>query len=164
MPTTNYLTLFSKRKIHNKKREKEEKENVVSKAAQNSKDTIIKQINDLKSRLNQFLEETGESLINEVKRLSEIRDAIIIEKKNLEDLYKITANADSLAAMLLAHEEKRKDFAEEMANYKTEWEKIKRIWILNLKNIKQGLKKKENGRRKIFNIPSNLNGKGTGWL
>lgn len=55
-----------------------------------------------------------------------MQQAIQTEKKNLEDLYQLSASTDSLSVMLLAQKEKREQFEQEMAARKTELdEKIK---------------------------------------
>jgi len=121
------------------KREKEEKEAIVIKAASNSKDGLFKKITDLKIQVNQTLEEVGDSLQSEFRQLSEIREAISIEKKNLEDIYQIHANADSMAAMLMAQQEKRRAFEEEMTLQKDEWEMEKAEMERQLKEQKETL-------------------------
>ena len=49
----------------------------------------------------------------------------MVEKQYLEDLYSLTANTDSLAAMLLAHKEKNDSFEKEMKEKKELWENEK---------------------------------------
>ena len=121
------------------KREKEEKESVVIKASSNSKDGLFKKITDLKIQINQTLEEVGDSFQSEFRQLSEIREAIAVEKKNLEDIYQLHANADSLAAMLMTQQEKRKAFEEEMIVQKEEWDLEKTEMERQVKEQKETL-------------------------
>lgn len=94
---------------------------------------IVKNIGELKTNLVNSLDEMQQSLTNEFRRLEEIRAAISLEKKTLEDLYSLSANTDSLAAMLLVQKEKKENFeksmqetetsfANEMAEKKAQWE------------------------------------------
>ena len=73
---------------------------------------------------------------DEFRKLEEIRAAIAVEKKSLEDLYSLSANTDSLAAMLLVQKEKKETFEKEMkekseafateiATQKEQWEYVK---------------------------------------
>ena len=95
-------------------KEREEKQKLVEKATAKNEPEISKNISSLKTNVTEVLDKIEENLLNEHKRLSEIQDAIKVEKKNLEDLYGISANADTLAAILLAQKEKKQQFEEEM--------------------------------------------------
>jgi len=95
-------------------REREEKQKTVEKAAANTGPAISKNISSLKSNVSDVLDKIEKDLLNEYKRFSEIREAISIEKKKLEDLYEISAATDTLAAILLAQKEKRQQFDIEM--------------------------------------------------
>jgi len=95
-------------------REREEKQKIVEKATANNEPVIAKNIAALKSNVADVLDKIEENLLTEYKRLSEIREAIKIEKKNLEELYEISAGTDTLAAILLAQKEKKQQFDMEM--------------------------------------------------
>ena len=94
--------------------EEKQKKEALDKVADVSSDGIVKSINSLKSGLSNSLDEILRNLSDEFKKLEEIRAAIVLEKKSLEDLYALSANTDSLAAMLLAQKEKKEDFEKEM--------------------------------------------------
>jgi hypothetical protein len=113
--------------------EEKQKKETLEKISGISNDGIVKSIAGLKSSLNSSLDEILQSLSNEFKKLEEIRAAIVLEKQSLEDLYSLSANTDSLAAMLLVQKEKKESFeksmkekeeafASEMAEKKEEWE------------------------------------------
>jgi len=112
--------------------EKQQKE-TLDKVAKISNESIIKSITALKSNLSNSLDEILKNLSDEFRKLEEIRAAIAVEKKSLEDLYSLSANTDSLAAMLLAQKEKKENFekeikeksevfANEIATKKEQWE------------------------------------------
>jgi hypothetical protein len=113
-------------------KEKEEKENLVKKAAENSAEALVKNIADLKLTLNSYLEKVEESLLGEYKKLVQLQEAIKAEKNHLEELYQITANADSLSAMILAQKEKKVQFEKEMeevrSSFEQEREEKKKDW------------------------------------
>jgi len=101
-------------------KEKEEKQNLVKTALQNTEQSIIKSIAELKIGLNTSLDKISEHLVNEQKRLAQIQEAIGLEQKRLEDLYKINANADSLAALIMAQKEKKAEFERQITETTTQ--------------------------------------------
>lgn len=103
-------------------KEKVEKREIVDTAAQNSVEKIVKSIAELKLSITKSLDETEQELINEFKKLSNVRQAIEIEKKNLEEVHEIRINADSLAALLLAQKEKKLAFEAEMEQKRSDFE------------------------------------------
>jgi hypothetical protein len=115
-------------------KEKAEKKEIVETAAQNSEERIVKGLADQKLAITKSLDEMEQQFLSEVKKLNNLRQAIEIEKKNLEEIHEIKAGADSLAALLLAQKEKRQafememeqkrnDFEVEMAQKKLSWKK-----------------------------------------
>jgi hypothetical protein len=124
---------IAKTEVPKKMQEEKQKTETLNKVANLSNEGIVKSIVTLKSGLNSSLEEIQQSLMNEFKKLEEIRAAIALEKQSLEDLYSLSANTDSLAAMLLAQKEKKENFekamtekteafAQEMTSKKEQWE------------------------------------------
>jgi hypothetical protein len=113
--------------------ETKQKAEILEKVSGITNEGIVKNVVDLKSNLNNSLDNVLQNLTNEFKKLEEIRAAIVLEKKTLEDLYSLSANTDSLATMLLVHKDKKENFektmketenafAIEMAEKKTQWE------------------------------------------
>jgi len=103
-----------KANVPKKVQEEKQKTEVLTKVSETSHDGIVKNISNLKIALNTSLDQLGSNLAVEFKKLEEIRSAISVEKKNLEDLYSLSANTDSLAAMLLVQKEKREGFDRKM--------------------------------------------------
>jgi hypothetical protein len=90
--------------------EEKQKKETLEKISGITNEGIVKSIMSLKSSLGNSLDEILQSLTDEFKKLEEIRAAIAVEKKSLEDLYSLSANTDSLAAMLLVQKEKKEHF------------------------------------------------------
>jgi hypothetical protein len=88
-------------------------------------ESIVKNIAELKSAMNVSLDDVLVKMSGEFKKLEEIRAAIEIEKKTLKDLYSLSAETDSLAAMLLANREKKEDFENEIKTQREQWEQEK---------------------------------------
>jgi hypothetical protein len=108
----------------------------VASAQKNTEEKIVSDIAVLKNNFVESLEKVQDSLTDEYSKLAEIQAAIKIEKKSLEELYGLSTNADSFAAILLAQKESRESFDEEMtakkelldaeiSNTKTVWGKEK---------------------------------------
>lgn len=139
-------------------KEREEKKMLVEKASEKNEPEISKNISFLKTNVTEVLDKIEENLLSEYKRLSEIQEAIKTEKKNLEDLYEISSNADTLAAILLAQKEKKQQFQEEMAQqekdlndllefkkttFGDEMAKTKAQWEVEKKEMQVGLKEEK---------------------
>lgn len=120
----------------------------VRQAAETSPKSISDQIGEIKTEFVSSLEKMESALASERSRLQEIQNAIRIEEKHLEDLYGLTANADSFSAILLAQKEQEEQFEREMASKKEllsgqiedircQWEKEKEAYEENLKAEKE---------------------------
>lgn len=107
-----------------------------------STNSIMKNITELKTSLNNSLDELHRNLVDEFKKLEEIRSAIIIEKQLLEDIYSLKANTDSLATMLLVQREKKESFEKEIAEKTAQWEQEKAKQKLEEKEYNDELAKR----------------------
>ena len=85
-----------------KVQEQKKKEELVGSAKLLSNAGIVKGIAELKVNLSSALDQLGDSFVTEYKKFEELQQAINVEKQNLEDLYQLSANTDSLTVMLLA--------------------------------------------------------------
>jgi hypothetical protein len=94
--------------------EENKKKEALEKVSELNDEKIEKEILGLKTDINHSLDDLLKNMRNEFRKLEEIRAAIAIEKKSLEDLYSLSANTDSLAAMLLAQKESKERFEKEM--------------------------------------------------
>lgn len=110
-----------------KVQEREKQETAVKNSGELSNEGIVKNISTLKVNLAASLDKLSENFIGEFRRFEELQQAIQVEKKNLQDLYQISAGADSLAAMLLAQKEKKEQFEAEMAQRKADLEEKIRV-------------------------------------
>ncbi|MDR3046943.1 MAG: hypothetical protein LBU51_04920 [Bacteroidales bacterium] len=125
--------------------EEKQKKETLDKVAGITNDGIVKNITGLKTSLSNSLDEILQSLTNEFKKLEEIRAAIVLEKQSLEDLYSLSANTDSLAAMLLVQKEKKESFEKSIKEkeeaFATEMTEKKEQW--ELEKTKQKIAEKE---------------------
>ncbi len=102
-------------------KEKKEQE-TIEKASSNNYEQIVNGIAGLKLNISKELDKLNEQLVSEYEKLADIQKAINLEKKNLDELYQITANADSLAAMLMAQKIKKEEFEAEMSSTQVAFE------------------------------------------
>jgi hypothetical protein len=103
-----------------KVQEQQQKIGLTDKAKSLSNQGIVEGIANLKVSVSAELDKLGDKFAAEYKKFEELQQAITIEKQNLEDLYQLSANTDSLAVMLLAQKEKREQFEQEMEQRKQE--------------------------------------------
>ena len=70
-------------------KKQEAKQEIVAKATSNSSDDILTDLSSLKSKTIKQVDILSEQLLNEFQKLSNIREAIILEQKHLQELYQI---------------------------------------------------------------------------
>ena len=102
--------------------EEKRQQETIKKASENTTEGIVNGISTLKLNVAKELDKLSELLTAEFKKLEDIQNAIRLEKHNLEDLYQVTANADSLAAMIQSQKDKKALFETEMADKRNAFE------------------------------------------
>ncbi len=121
-----------KNNIPKQVQEEKKKKEIVDKITNVSSEGISQGIANLKSSLITSLDELQTHLVSEFKKLEEIQAAIAVEKQYLEDLYSLSANTDSLAAMLLVQKEKKEAFETSMKEreeaFNREMDEKKVLW------------------------------------
>ena len=113
----------SKKEVPKQMHEEKLRNEKVEKVAKVSSRGIATEISALKNNVGSSLEELERNLAEEFNKLKDIREAIEVEKKNLDDLYSLTATTDSLATMLLAQKKQKEDFELEARIKKETYEK-----------------------------------------
>ncbi|KAF0152193.1 MAG: hypothetical protein FD143_1290 [Ignavibacteria bacterium] len=128
-------------------KKKEEEQKIVKQASGNSLEKIVNSVGRTKIEIINALDEVGDNLSSEFKKLEEIKSAIEIEQKYLEDIYEIKIVADTLSAMFLAQKEKDANFKTEMENKKTSFEEEllqkKLQWKLEQDNYENSKKERD---------------------
>lgn len=93
----------------------------IARAAQKSQESVVKGLADLKVKTTESLDAISSQLSSEIANLRDVQEAIKAEEANLDNLHKITAEADSLQALILAQKEQRETFEAEMARARVQW-------------------------------------------
>jgi hypothetical protein len=148
---------------------KESKKKLVESAAGFSSENIVKSISDLKINLNGTLDKVEDALLNEFKKFSDLREAIQIENTQLQEMYQIKTEADSLAVILLAQtetkeklaseerdlaekvEQQRRQFEQEMIDKRAVWDKEKTQRQEEIKEGYEQLKKTRKREEEEYN-------------
>jgi hypothetical protein len=137
------------RKIEKKK---EDDAKTVREASENSIEKIVNGIGRAKIEIMNALDEVGDKLTAEFKKLEEIRKAMVIETDYLNEVYDIKVNADSLSALLLAQKEKKYDFESEIemkqAAFEEEMSQKKLQWKIEQDNYENQKKERDTQLKK----------------
>ena len=143
-------------------KETEEKVETVRLASSNSDEKIVKNIAELKLNIGSSLDNIEASLMTEYKKLTQLQESIKIENKNLNELYDISSNAHSLAALIQAQKEKKLQFEEErdatleefdnmMREKKLLWEKEQKEKEITSKEQESQIKKQKQREEDEYN-------------
>lgn len=97
-----------------------DEDKIVAKTADYTVPKITTHIEETKKWAEDIVTKLGEQLQQETQKLSEVREAITIEKKNLEEVHGMSAEANTLADILRAEEEARREREREEREYEHE--------------------------------------------
>jgi len=124
---------------------------VVKKASTYTVDGVVKGLADLKLDLSKTLGDLSDNLTAEANKLHELREAIAIETRNLEEIYDIKVAAMTLDNLIREHEEKKKSFEEEATDIRREWKKEQEEYELIVKERDEKLKKEREREAEEYN-------------
>ncbi len=102
-------------KQHEQKKDVERK--IVEKSADYSAGNINEHLNEVKRRVIETLETVGQKLQSQATTLSDIEQAIVIKKAELDEIHKINLEANALTDILLAQEEAKRENEREKNSY-----------------------------------------------
>ncbi len=124
-----------------------EKAEVRKEADSMSPQKIVKGLADIKLEIGGAFDTVEEALLGEFKKLEQLKKAVEYEEAHLEDAYGIKTNADSLAVLLRANQQKREDFEKEMEEKNTSFDQVmketRQQWEKEQKERQQQLKEEE---------------------
>jgi hypothetical protein len=145
--------------LHPEKRLQEKQaEEAVAVAAGLAPDGVERALGNLKADIGKSLAEIAERMASEVTRFKAIQKAVESKERELQELYEIEKAAASLAALIEAHNQKRREFEIELSQQKEEltreiettradWEKEKKSHEAELRE-RDALEKKGREREK----------------
>lgn len=146
---------------------KKEDDQIVAKASDLNVAGIISKLSDIKLSVTKNLDQLEQKLLDEYRCLSDLQKAITIEKTNLQELYGIKKNADSLAVLLLAQKEystnfememdqRKNKFEQEMTEKKAAWKKEQEIMQREKDEYQGQLTKGRQREEENYNYDLNL--------
>ncbi len=114
------LTKLTEKQIATPQEQKKEEEAqaVVKKATNHSSDDILDDLSSLKSKTIKQIDSLSEQILCEFEKLANLREAITIEQKHLQDLYQINDTANTLSVLLQTQEQQKEQFKLEMEQTK----------------------------------------------
>ncbi|MFA5619323.1 MAG: hypothetical protein WDA08_03360 [Weeksellaceae bacterium] len=117
-----------------------------------SPESVVKGLANIKLEIANSIDKIEEGLLQEFQKLEKLQKAIRFETENLEDLYGIRANADSLSVLIAANKAKKEEFDAEMTLRKSKFdEDIKNqqlIWEKEQKERNERWKEEDEIRKK----------------
>jgi hypothetical protein len=146
---------------------KDEEAKIVGTATQNTAENIVKALGNVKLESVKMLDQLGERLFAELKKLTDLQQAIDIESNRLDEIFEIKVTTDSLAALLLAQkekkaafememEEKKKLYEEEMNQKKLLWKQEQESYDLQKKEREVQVKKERQREEEEYNYAQQL--------
>lgn len=132
--------------------EEKKKAEVLSRVEGLTLDGVANAISSVRSETSRILGELSDRLEAEVEKYRSIQEAIAIKNQELKEIYEIESSALTLATLIEAHKQKRKDLEEQIAREKEEllaeiaetrkkWEEEKKQYELEKKEREEAEKK-----------------------
>lgn len=100
---------------------KAREDEVRSEVAEVGVEGVVRRIAGLGLDVSRALSDVAEKLASEVRLLGALREAVSLERRELERLHQIDIAATSVDLLLKEHEEKRAAFADEMTGRRADW-------------------------------------------
>ena len=134
---------------------------VVDKASSYTVESIIKGLANVNIYVGKALTDLSRELTSEANKLSEIREAIEIETKHLEELHDIGLAAGTLSSLIQDHAQKKaafeaecqaetNQFEAEMAAKRSDWKKEQEVYTAALKENEAKLRKEREREREEY--------------
>ncbi|OZG32103.1 hypothetical protein [Rickettsia endosymbiont of Culicoides newsteadi] len=133
-------------------KQRQDEQVVITKAVSNSSDAILTDLSALKSKIIKQIDNLSEQLLKESEKLVNLREAINLEQKHLQELYQINETANTLSALLqtqigqkeqfkLEMEQTKQTFTQEMTAKKSQWQQQSEQLERDYKEQKEKLEK-----------------------
>ena len=133
-------------------KKKADEREVVQKSSQASLEGIVSHLANLKITLTKQVDTLSEGLVGEFDKLTELKQAIAIEQRHLQELYEIKETAHTLSALLLLQKEQtekfelkikaeQEQFAKDMEDKKITWNKKQADLETSYTELKEKLEK-----------------------
>lgn len=132
--------------------EEKKAEEAIKAAAAVAADGIDREIGGLKSEISKMLADVSEKLAAEAARFRSLQKAVETKAQELQELYGIEKAASSLAALIEAQNQKRRDFeiesAQQHEELKGEIEETRQIWQKERQTREAELRERDTAEKK----------------
>jgi hypothetical protein len=105
----------------------EERQEIVETAAVQTSDELTQHLINLRHTLNTSLDDVEIKLNTEKKKFETLQQAIAIQSKELNDLYEIKPQADTLAALVMAYKEKSVTLEQDINQKRSQWQREQEV-------------------------------------
>lgn len=128
-------------------KKEQDKQEIIKKSSENTIDQIVTDLSSLKLAIAKSLEDLENQLLNEHRKLVHLNQAIAFQDHELEELYEIKVNADTLAALLQAQKLKKEtfenDITEQRSAFEQEMSQKRAVWKREQEEITNAWKEQE---------------------
>ena len=121
-----------------------------------SVDTVVEQISKLGLEVSRSLSGISEKLVEEVSRLASLRQAVALERQELERLHKIDVAATALDQMVQDYEQQKAQLESEIAAQRSSWEESVQTAERERKEQEEALKKQRQREIDDYEYKKNL--------
>ena len=137
-----YLNVLEKLKAQEepdpkKEKEKQTQQEVIQKASSQTEESIINNIASLKLEFSSSMDKLEKALTHEYKKLKDVQLSIKYERENLESVYSISEEANTLAALIQTQKQKKQEFEEYMETTRLQWDREKQAQEQEIKERKE---------------------------
>lgn len=133
-------------------KEEKQKQETVAQVDAMTDNKIAEDIQKLKNHFGEALAEISEKLQSESEKYTQIKKAIVFKEKELKDLYGIEVEAETLAALIETHKEKKalltEDFEREKSRLNGEIGETRQKWQLEKEGYETELAEKKQEQKK----------------
>jgi len=149
------LQALEEAKKSNKQEAKREQEKqvTITNASQNTANSIVQELANLKLDIVKSLEVVENSLLSEYKKLSTLQEALKLQGKELEDLHQIKVTVNSLEALLQAQKQKKEAFDKSMLEHTEDFEEEiaqkRALWKQEQDQVTNAWKEQESQQKKL---------------
>ncbi|MBI3894197.1 MAG: hypothetical protein HY303_21980 [Candidatus Wallbacteria bacterium] len=119
-------------------------------------DAVVQRLSNLGLEVSKALSGLSEQLVQEVSLLSTVKDAVKLEKRELENLHKIDVAATAVDQLVGEHRLKTEEFEQEQGKLRAEWDEERRQREQDTKTYEETLKKQRQREVEDFEYKKTL--------
>lgn len=119
-------------------------------------ETVVQKLSDLGLEISRSLSDISARLVEEVNLLANVREAVALERKELERMHKIDVAATALDQLVEEYERRSRELEAEIAARRAEWEEQARTAERERKEQEEALRKQRQREIEDYEYKKNL--------